>query len=202
MEHPPENSAYAEVLQSNVIRKQFQSPIWLLYPFHFSSSFQELDYADGSGGDQNFYPVYTPDADLLKEKYKQAEEESRQARYDASKEIRDRAAGAYQFSLDDAERARQLAELKSQRLETERARAELAEKRMTAAQEARQRRIDERMEMLERKREEKYGGKENLARLRREKAEREAEALLAEVGLVGLGQGENVAAIGAQGSDS
>lgn len=200
MEHPPENSAYAEVLQSNVIRKQFQSPIWLLCPLDFP--FEELDYADGSGGDQNFYPVYTPDADLLREKYKQAEEESRQARYDASKEIRDRAAGAYQFSLDDDERARQLAELKSQRLETERARAELAEKRMTAAQEARQRRIDERMEMLERKREEKYGGKENLARLRREKAEREAEALLAEVGLVGAGREEYVEAVGAHGTDS
>ena len=177
------------------------------------------------GGDQNFFPVYEPDADVLKEKYRKAEEESRQVRYDASREgtslpplppratslanrcpsterrfwrktrsprrphacsqltstVRDRAAGAYQFALDDETRARQLAELKAQRLETERARAELSARRMTAAQEQRQRLIDERMVMLERKREEKYGGKENLQRLRREKAERQAEALLEEV---------------------
>jgi large subunit ribosomal protein L24e len=83
-----------------------------------------------------------------------------------------------------------MASLRAERIETERARAELSEKRVSAAQEARQRRIDERMDMLERKREEKYGGKEQLARLRREKAEREAEALLREIMGKGEGRGK------------
>lgn len=52
---------------------------------------------------------------------------------------------------------------------------------MSAAQEERQRKVDERRAMLEAKRVEKFGGAENLARLRREKVEREAEGLLAEV---------------------
>ena len=52
---------------------------------------------------------------------------------------------------------------------------------MSAAQEERQRKLDERRAMLEAKRVLKFGGAENLARLRREKVEREAEGLLAEV---------------------
>ena len=39
-----------------------------------------------AGGDQNFFPIYEPDPDALREKYRKAEEESRQVRYDASKE--------------------------------------------------------------------------------------------------------------------
>jgi hypothetical protein len=37
-------------------------------------------------GDQNFFPVYEPDPDVLRAKYLEAEEESRQKHYDASKE--------------------------------------------------------------------------------------------------------------------
>lgn len=37
-------------------------------------------------GDQNFFPVYEPDPNVLRAKYLEAEEESRQKHYDASKE--------------------------------------------------------------------------------------------------------------------
>lgn len=62
---------------------------------------------------------------------------------------------------------------------------------MSDAQAQRQRRIDERQAILEEARIKKYGGKENLERLRREKREREAdqeaEDLLKEV--EGMGDG-------------
>jgi len=37
-------------------------------------------------GDQNFFPVYEPDPDALRAKWKAAEEEARAHHYDASKE--------------------------------------------------------------------------------------------------------------------
>jgi hypothetical protein len=38
------------------------------------------------GGDQNFFPVYEPDPDALRAKYKAAEEEARLHHYDSTKE--------------------------------------------------------------------------------------------------------------------
>ena len=37
-------------------------------------------------GDQNFFPVYEPDADALKKKWLEAEEEARAHHYDSTKE--------------------------------------------------------------------------------------------------------------------
>jgi hypothetical protein len=39
-----------------------------------------------SGGDQNVFPVYEPDPDALRKKWKEAEEEASAIHYDASKE--------------------------------------------------------------------------------------------------------------------
>jgi hypothetical protein len=37
-------------------------------------------------GDQNFFPVYEPDADALRKKWREAEEEARAHHYDSTKE--------------------------------------------------------------------------------------------------------------------
>lgn len=37
-------------------------------------------------GDQNFFPVYEPDPEAMRAKYREAEEEARQHHYDATKE--------------------------------------------------------------------------------------------------------------------
>jgi len=39
-----------------------------------------------SDGDQNFFPVYEPDADALRKKWREAEEEARAHHYDSTKE--------------------------------------------------------------------------------------------------------------------
>ncbi|WWD20278.1 hypothetical protein CI109_104754 [Kwoniella shandongensis] len=144
------DSAYAEVLQSKVIH-----------------------------GDQNFFPVYEPDADAIKAKYRQAEEEARAHHYDASKEVRVKGAGQYQFSLDEEMRAEQMAALDVQRNETEKARAETAQRRgMSAAQEAKKRKMDERKAMIEAKRVKLLGGEKEVERLRAEKRAKEADDFL------------------------
>lgn len=88
--------------------------------------------------------------------------------------VRVKAAGQYQFSLDEDERARQMEELKAQRAETERAR-----QRVHTALEQRNQKLDARRQLLEKKREEKYG-KEELERIRAERRAKEADTLLAE----------------------
>ncbi|KAK8849650.1 hypothetical protein IAR55_004985 [Kwoniella newhampshirensis] len=145
-----QNSAYAEVLQSKVIH-----------------------------GDQAFFPVYEPDADAIKAKYRQAEEEARAHHYDASKEVRVKGAGQYQFSLDEEKRAEQMAALDAQRSETEKARAETAQRRgMSAAQEAKKRKMDERKAMIEAKRVKLLGGEKEVERLRAERRAKEADEFL------------------------
>ncbi|ORY34772.1 hypothetical protein BCR39DRAFT_514630 [Naematelia encephala] len=131
-------SAYAEVLQSNVIH-----------------------------GDQNFFPVYEPDADALRAKYRQAEESARAHHYDATKEVRAKGAGQYQFSLDEEQRAEQMASLSTQREETEKARA--ANRGLSAAQEAKKRKLDERKALIEAKRAKLFGGQEITERKREER---------------------------------
>lgn len=39
-------------------------------------------------GDQNFFPVYEPDVDALRKKWREAEEEARAHHYDSTKEGR------------------------------------------------------------------------------------------------------------------
>ncbi|WVQ79226.1 hypothetical protein IAT38_001322 [Cryptococcus sp. DSM 104549] len=145
-----DNSAYAEVLKSNVIH-----------------------------GEQYAFPVYQPDPETIKAKIRAAEEEARAHHYDASKEVRIKAAGQYQFSLDEAQRAEQMASLKAERAETERKRAETVQRNgLSAAQEAKKRKVEERRAVIEAKRLKLLGGEEAVAKLRKEKEEAAAEAFL------------------------
>lgn len=73
-----------------------------------------------------------------------------------------------------------MADLKAQRQETERARAEMVNK-AAAVQAQRQYKLDERQAMLERKRVQRAGGAEKLRLMREQRATREAEDLLREV---------------------
>lgn len=50
---------------------------------HHHHHFTSPDQTDGA---QNFFPVYEPDHDVLLRKHREAEEKSRQAHYDTSKE--------------------------------------------------------------------------------------------------------------------
>ncbi|WVW86963.1 hypothetical protein I302_109019 [Kwoniella bestiolae CBS 10118] len=149
IESGQEGSAYAEVLRSNVIH-----------------------------GDQNFFPVYEPDPDALKKKYREAEEEARAHHYDSTKEVRVKGAGQYQFSLDEETRAEQMASLASQRQETENARLKANQKGLSAAQEARKRKVDERKALIEAKRAKMLGGEREVERLRDEKRKKEADDFL------------------------
>ncbi|ALO69294.1 hypothetical protein CNG02930 [Cryptococcus deneoformans JEC21] len=145
-----ENSAYAEVQQSKVIH-----------------------------GEQHVFPVYEPNPEVIKAKYRQAEEEARAHHYDSTKEVRVKGAGQYQFSLDEQRRAEQQAALKSQRHETELARAE-ADRRggITAAQEARKRKLEQRKAMIEAKRIQLFGGEKEVQILKEERRAREADEFL------------------------
>ncbi|WWC73730.1 uncharacterized protein I206_107702 [Kwoniella pini CBS 10737] len=148
-EDDKDGSAYAEVLQSNVIH-----------------------------GDQNFFPVYEPDADALKKKYLEAEEEARAHHYDSTKEVRVKGAGQYQFSLDETTRADQMASLASQRNETEKARSAVAQRGLSVAQEARKRKADERKALIDAKRAKMLGGQHEVERLKEEKKRKEADDFL------------------------
>ncbi|WVR08084.1 hypothetical protein IAU60_005130 [Kwoniella sp. DSM 27419] len=147
-----DQSAYAEVLQSRVIH-----------------------------GDQNFFPVYEPDVNAIRAKYRAAEEEARAHHYDSTKEVRVKGAGQYQFSLDEEARAEQMASLAEQRKQTESARASSSSaqtKGMSAAQLAKQKKMDERKALVEAKRAKLLGGESAVQRLRQEKKAREAEDFL------------------------
>nr|KIR88699.1 hypothetical protein I308_00778 [Cryptococcus tetragattii IND107] len=145
-----ENSAYAEVQQSKVIH-----------------------------GEQHVFPVYEPDPEVMKAKYRQAEEEARGHHYDSTKEVRVKGAGQYQFSLDEQRRAEQQAALKSQRHETELARAEAGRRGgITAAQEARKKKLEQRKAMIEAKRAQLFGGEEEVQMLKEERKAREADEFL------------------------
>ncbi|RXK35450.1 hypothetical protein M231_07305 [Tremella mesenterica] len=151
---PADKSSYAEVMQSNVIH-----------------------------GEQKIFPVYEPDPEAIREKYRQAEEEARAHHYDSTKEVRTRGAGAYQFSLDEDARREQMASLDAQRVETENARAKVGYRGgLTAAQEMRKRKLDERKALVEAKRTKMLGGAEEVERLRREKGQKEADMFLDGVG--------------------
>ena len=69
--------------------------------------------------------------------------------------------------------------LKAQRTETEQARSAAASRTgLTAAQEARKRKLDDRRAVIEAKRTKLLGGEEEIARLRAEKRAAEADKLL------------------------
>ncbi|KAH9031071.1 hypothetical protein EDB84DRAFT_1562377 [Lactarius hengduanensis] len=75
----------------------------------------------------NFFPVYEPSADRVAAIKAAAADENNplDKHYDASREVRAKGAGFYQFSADDEEaRKRQMEELRQAREETERTRQE------------------------------------------------------------------------------
>ena len=74
----------------------------------------------------NHFPVYEPDAARFAEIEKDFAEENNplNIHYDASKEVRAKGAGFYQFSADEETRRRQMEELKNTRGETGKTRAE------------------------------------------------------------------------------
>lgn len=88
--------------------------------------------------------------------------------------MRTRGAGLYDFSQDATERAEQMASLKAQRKETERAQATASQ---SSAQAAKKRKIEERRALIEAKRK-KMMGAEEVDRLREVKRAAEAERLL------------------------
>lgn len=92
--------------------------------------------------------------------------------------VRTRGAGAYQFSLDDEERAKQMASLDAERRMTEHARGKMAARGLTATQEARRRRLEERRALVEAKRAKLLGGAEKVAALRAQRQAERAEEFL------------------------
>ncbi len=96
--------------------------------------------------------------------------------------VRDRAAGAYQFSQDETIRAAQMEALKKQREETEAARRDASERtELTAAQESKKRKLDERRALIEAKRQKLLGGKEGVEKKKAEMQDKAASRLLEDV---------------------
>ncbi len=114
-------------------------------------SLQGLTCPFSSDGEQSFFPVYEPSQEDLLARLREAEGPRLTTHYDATGENRARAAGAYQFSLDEEERRRQMDELKSVREETERKRKE-QERGMSPFEIGRKRKLDERRAQIEAKR--------------------------------------------------
>ncbi|KAH7930193.1 hypothetical protein BV22DRAFT_1001288 [Leucogyrophana mollusca] len=75
----------------------------------------------------NFFPVYEPSADRVKEVEEAYSEVNNPlgVHYDASREVRAKGAGFYQFSADEETRKQQMEELRSARVETETTRQEV-----------------------------------------------------------------------------
>lgn len=93
--------------------------------------------------------------------------------------VRVKGAGQYQFSLDEQRRAEQQAALKSQRHETELARAEAGRRGgVTAAQEARKKKLEQRKAMIEAKRAQLFDGEKEVQMLKEERKAREADEFL------------------------
>lgn len=95
-----------------------------------------------------------PSSDTLKRAMPTEEEDfhAAEAHYDASKEVRTKGVGFYQFSTDPEERKREMAELERQRDTTARAKKEKDERRKRKMKE-----IEERKELVRKKRRDKVG---------------------------------------------
>jgi hypothetical protein len=117
----------------------------------------------------NHFPVYEPSEERIAQISERFSEENNplNMHYDASKEVRSKAAGFYAFSTDEETRKQQMAELKAARTETETIRQELgavdlkpgevegmqADTGMKSrAMEKRKRDIEERRQLIEAKR--------------------------------------------------
>ncbi|KAH9850253.1 hypothetical protein C2E23DRAFT_317241 [Lenzites betulinus] len=130
----------------------------------------------------NHFPVYEPSAERIEKIRAEFAEENNplNQHYDASREVRAKGAGFYQFSGDEETRRKQMEELRQVREETERTRAEAgaadvrpgevegmraegeagAASMKSRAMEKRKRELEERRKLLEAKRR-KVGGKED-----------------------------------------
>jgi hypothetical protein len=80
-----------------------------------------------TGNPVNFFPVYEPSSDRVAAIQAAAAEENNplNIHYDASREVRAKGAGFYQFSADDETRKKEMEELRQARNETEMTRQEL-----------------------------------------------------------------------------
>jgi len=80
-----------------------------------------------TGNPVNFFPVYEPSSDRVAAIQAAAAEENNplNIHYDASREVRAKGAGFYQFSADEETRKKQMEELRQVRHETEMTRQEL-----------------------------------------------------------------------------
>ena len=114
----------------------------------------------------NYLPIYTPSEERIAEISKEyADTNPLNVHYDASKEVRAKGAGFYQFSADEETRKKQMEELKNVREETEKTRKDLGAVDIlpgelegmregptkSGAMEKRKREIEERRRLLEEK---------------------------------------------------
>ena len=115
----------------------------------------------------NHLPIYTPSEERIAEISKEYAEDTNplNVHYDASKEVRAKGAGFYQFSADEETRKKQMEELKNVREETEKTRKDLGAVDIlpgelegmregptkSGAMEKRKREIEERRRLLEEK---------------------------------------------------
>ncbi|KAF8899941.1 hypothetical protein CPB84DRAFT_1680805 [Gymnopilus junonius] len=97
-------------------------------PRNLRTDLEETHNADRAAGNPvNHFPTYQPSEEHLAEIAKAFSEENNplNIHYDASREVRAKGAGFYQFSADEETRKAQLEELKASREETERIRKEM-----------------------------------------------------------------------------
>lgn len=130
-----------------------------------------------SGNPVNFFPVYEPSSDRVAAIQAAAAEENNplNIHYDASREVRAKGAGFYQFSADEETRKKEMEELRQARHETEMTRQELGAVDLKAGEvegmqeapnalrnraiEKRKRELEERRKLVEAKRRKLLNGK-------------------------------------------
>jgi len=108
-----------------VFRAEILSYVSDLHPLLRASHFSTFLYL--LGNPVNHFPIYQPSEERVAEIAKAFAEENNPlgVHYDASKEIRAKGAGFYQFSADEETRRAQMEELKASREETAKTRQEL-----------------------------------------------------------------------------
>lgn len=113
-------------------------------------------------GDQQDFPVYAPDPDVLAARAALAAQQAPLlSHYDATAENRAKAAGQYVFSKNEEERAAQMEALKRDRERTEKAREEKAtggDEREKMLEERRRVLAEKKKEIARRKEERKKAG--------------------------------------------
>jgi len=134
----------------------------------------------------NHLPIYTPSEERIAEISKEyADTNPLNIHYDASKEVRAKGAGFYQFSADEETRKKQMEELKNVREETEKTRKDLGAVDIlpgelegmregptkSRAMEKRKREIEERRRLLEEKKKRKISPSAESGNIARVQAE-------------------------------